>query len=160
MPKVYKSQLIEIVNPGQAGGNPSTKIQFQDQPYLRNKKIYGIEVFTKNDMAVSPTNKTLIDSATFKKSYLTLYSTDTNNVANIGEWLQNIPFAVMHRVQNNVTEGQTLPANPNVQFFDPFCRSMYELTGQIIYWEKCFITLPTAILNTSDVSFVFNVYFK
>ena len=146
MPKVFKSQLVEIISPGIAGGNTATKIQFQDQPYLRGKQITAIEVINGADMTTSPTGKTIVTNTQMKLSYLTLYLNDVNNPKNVGEWIQNVPFTLLHRTQNASN--------------DPFVRQMYELQGQVIYWEKCFISLATSIANTADVSFLFNVYFK
>ena len=151
MPKVMKSQLIEVVNPGVAGGgNQATKIQFPDQPYLRGKRITGIEIFTVTDISASPSGKTPITAADMIKSFLTLYLDDPADRAsgqkNVGEWIQSVPFTSMHRVQNGSNE--------------PFVRQMFELTGQVIYWEKCYISLATALANTSDKSFLFQVYFQ
>ena len=147
MPNVNKSQLIEIVLPGVATtGNQATKIQFPDQPYLRFKKIQGIETLSNNDMTLSPTNKTPLSTAQIKTCYLTLYLNDPANPANVGEWIQNVPFTILHRIQNSAN--------------DPFVRSMFHLDNQVIYWEKCYITLPVAFANTNDVSFLLQVYFK
>lgn len=146
MPKVFKSQLVEIISPGIAGGNTATKIQFQDQPYLRGKQITAIEVINSGDMTTSPTGKAIVTNAQMRLSYLTLYLNDVNNPKNVGEWIQNVPFTLLHRTQN--------AAN------DPFVRQMYEMQGQVIYWEKCFISLASSLANTADVSFLFNVYFK
>jgi hypothetical protein len=143
MPKVFKSQLIELINPANSG---ATKIQFQDQPYLRNKQIFGIEILTVNDMTKSPTNRNVITTANMQISYLTLYLNDVQNSNNVGEWIQSVPFPVMHRIQNSQTE--------------PFVRQMFELQGQVIYWEKCYISCATSLGNTSDVSFLIQVYFK
>ncbi len=145
--KVIKSQLIEVVLPGVAvTGNAATKIQFPDQPYLRNVSTLGIEIFTVNDMSLSPSNRVPLSAAQMKTAYLTLYLNDPENPADVGEWIQNVPFSVLHRTQNSAT--------------DPFVRFPYELAGQRIYWEKCYVTLPVAFANTADVSFLFNVYFK
>ena len=147
MPNVNKSQLIEVILPGVAStGNQATKIQFNDQPYLRFKKVQGIEILDSSDMTLSPTNKTPITNAQMKTSYLTLYLNDPSNPANVGEWIQNVPFTLLHRIQNAST--------------DPFVRSMFHLDNQVIYWEKCYITIPVAFTNTSDVSFLVQVYFK
>ena len=146
MPKVYKSQLVELINPGISGGNTATRIQFNDLPYLRGKKITGIEILTSDDMSASPTNGTPISTAQMEKSYLTLYLNDANNPQNVGEWIQNVPFTLLHRVQNASNT--------------PFVRQMYEMVGQVIYWEKCYITLSTAFANTTNVSFLLQVYFK
>ena len=147
MPKVIKSQLVEIISPGIAGtGNPATRIQLPDQPYLRNKEILGIEILTNSDMSASPSNKTPTTVAQIQKSYITFYLTDPSNPKNVGEWIQNVPFTILHRMQNSAN--------------DPFARQMFELVGQSIYWEKCYITLSSAFANTTDVSFLIQVYFK
>lgn len=147
MPNVNKSQLIELILPGVATtGNQSTKLQFADQPYLRFKKIQGIEVLNSNDMALSPSNKTPISNTQMKGAYLTLYLNDPQNPQNVGEWIQNVPFTILHRIQNASN--------------DPFVRSMFNLNDQVIYWEKCYISLPVAYGNTTDVSFLLQVYFK
>lgn len=144
--KAIKSQLIEVILPGVAGGNQTTKIQFPDQPYLRNVQTLGLEIITNNDMTASPSNRTPVTTAQMKTSYLTLYLNDPDNPQDVGEWIQNVPFALMHRIQNAAT--------------DPFVRPVYELVGQRIYWEKCYITLPVAFANVTDVSFLIQVYFK
>lgn len=144
MPKVFKSQLVEQVYPQ---GASLTKVQLNDQPYLRNKQIYGIEVINVSDMTLSPTNLTPLTNAQMKTAYLTLYLNDVGNPANVGEWIQQVPFTLMHRVQNAAT--------------DPFVRQMFELNGQVIYWEKCYVTFPVALVATSaPISILFNVYFK
>jgi len=143
MPSVIKSQLIELVNPG---GSTATKLQFQDQPYLRQKAITGIEILTVNDMATSPTNNSVITTAIMQKSYLTLYLNDPGNPQNVGEWIQNVPLTLLHRVQNSAN--------------DPFVRKAYDLVGQVIYWEKCYFSFSSSLGNVTDVSFLLNVYFK
>lgn len=147
MPKIQKSQLIELISPGVAApGNQATKIQFQDQPYLRGKSIQSIEIINSSDMSASPTNNTPISNAQMQQSYLTLYLNDPSNPKNVGEWIQNVPFTLLHRVQN---------ASNN-----PFVRQLFELEGMVIYWEKCYISLAAPFGNTANVSFLFNVTFK
>ena len=147
MPKVKKSQLIELILPGVAGaGHLSAKLQFNDQPYLRGKRITGLEVLTVNDMTISPSNRTPISVAQMKTSFLTLYLNDPQNEKNVGEWIQDVPLTLLHRIQNAAS--------------DPFARQMFELVGQVIYWEKCYLTLPTPFANTTDISFLIQVYFE
>ena len=143
MPSVIKSQLVELVNPA---NSTATKLQFFDLPYLRFKQITGIEVLNVNDASKSPTNKDVVTNAQMIKSYLTLYLNDPSNPNNVGEWIQQVPLSLLHRVQNAST--------------DPFVRQGYNLVGQTVYWEKCFLNFASSLGNTSDVSFLFNVYFK
>jgi hypothetical protein len=143
MPSVIKSQLIELIFPA---NSTATKFQFQDQPYLRNKQITGIEFFNDNDMDASPTGNAIATNGQMQKTYLTLYLNDPGNPQNVGEWIQNVPASILHRVQNNSN--------------DPFVRKAYDLVGQVIYWEKCFLTFSSPLGNAANVSFLFNIYFK
>ena len=143
MPKVFRSQLIEQIIPANSS---LTKIQFNDQPYLRHRQIFGIEAINVNDMSLSPTNNTPISAANFQTAYLTLYLNDVGDQNAVGEWIQQVPFTLLHRVQNS--NG------------DPFVRNSYELAGQVVYWEKCYVTFPVAIGGVNPISLLFNVYFK
>lgn len=156
MQKIFKCQLVELVLSGLTSGNPSTKLQFLDQPYLRNKKIFGIELITKKDMSgnTSPTGKQIFDisaaSITGGSAYLTLYLNDVLNPNNVGEWIQNVPFPRLHTIQQ-------IPASTAAG--DPFSMRPFDMAGQTIYWEKCYVTFPAPILNTADLSILLNVYF-
>lgn len=145
MPSVIKSQLIEVVFPA---GSTATKVQLQDFPYLRGKQIIGIETFTVTDVSVSPTGKPVMPWSVLIKSFLTLYLNDLQNPNNVGEWIQNVPMADLHRVQNGSNE--------------PFVRKMFDMVGQVVYWEKCYISIGSVVTPSlgADTSFLFNVYFK
>jgi len=143
MQTVYKSQLIELIVPA---GSLTTKLQFPDQPYLRNKQILGIETIINGDMDASPSNRVPISLNDFQKSYLTLYLNDVTVPNAVGEWIQNVPFVLLHRIQNAAT--------------DPYVRTPYTLAGQVIYWEKCFVSFASALNPLTDVSILLNVYFK
>lgn len=153
MPKVFKSQLIEVIQPA---NSTQTKLQFQDFPYLRGRQIFGIEVYNRLDMSNSPTNKLLPTVAQSQLAYLTLYLDDRNEGAkNVGEWIQNVPFSAMRRTQTSIYS-----ATANDVTTAPFVRQMFELTGQIIYWEKCYWNFAGWTAVGTDVSFCLNVYFK
>jgi len=143
MPKVIKSQVIELIQP--ANGT-ATKIQFADQPYLRGKQILGIETFNDADDQTSPTNKPVFSAGDQQKCYLTLYLNDIGQPQNVGEWIQLVPFVSLHRVQNNSS--------------DAFVRQLFELQGQVIYWEKCYVTASSSLGNTVDTSFLFQIFFR
>jgi len=143
MPKVYKSQLIELVVPANSGAR---RFQFQDQPYLRGKKITSIEILNAGDVNASPTGNAVITDTQMQKSYLTLYLDDVNNRQNVGEWIQLVPFSILHRIQNSST--------------NPFVRQMFDLQSQVVYWEKCYINVSSSLGNTTDISYLIQVYFK
>ena len=144
--KVFKSQLVELKIFGIAGGNTGTNFQFQDQPYLRGRKIYGLESFQANEVPVSPTGAEIVSSADYIKGYLTLYTNDIKDPKSVGEWIQNVPMVVLHRVQNGTPTA--------------FVRIPYVLAGQTIIWDKSYIRLTSPLMNTTDHSFIFNVYFE
>lgn len=143
MPQVIKSQLIELIFPA---NSTATKLQFNDLPYLRGKQITSIESLNENDVNKSPTNHDVVSSSQFGKSYLTLYLNDLGNPQNVGEWIQSVPLVLMHRIQNSSS--------------DAFVRKPYDMVGQVVYWEKCYLTFGSSLGNTTDVSFLFNIYFK
>lgn len=144
MPKVYKSQLIEIIQPA---NSTQTKLQFQDFPYLRGRQITGIESYSADDMSVSPTGKAPCTAAQMQKAYLTLYLDDqAQGAKNVGEWIQNIPLVSLHRTQTTTAS--------------PFVRQAFEMTNQIVYWEKCFFNFGSWSAVGTDVSFMLTVYFK
>lgn len=150
------NQLVEKVVP--VADAAKERIQFTDEPYLRGAFIYGIEVFTINDMSLSPQQNALITGAQLKKSYITFYTTNPIKGANnllpngnmdttgSGEYIQQLPLSVMHTLQNSGN--------------DPFERWPYQLNGQSIIWEKSYITVPGGLGNGANVSFLFNVNFE
>lgn len=144
--RVNKSQLVELKIFGIATGNTGTNFQFQDQPYLRNRKIFGIESFVNTEVPVSTTGADIVTGAEYITGYLTLFTNDVNNPNSLGEWIQNVPLTILHRVQNSA--------------LDAFVRIPYILQGQTIVWDKSFVRLTTALNNTTDKSFIFNVYFE
>lgn len=98
-------------------------------------------------MTVSPTGKAPCTAAQMQKAYLTLYLDDqAQGAKNVGEWIQNIPLVSLHRTQ-------TTTANP-------FVRQMFEMTNQIVYWEKCFFNFGSWSAALTDISFMLTVYFK
>jgi hypothetical protein len=143
---VDKVQLVEVVVSGvPVTGNQLTKIQFQDQPYLRNKRICGLEMFNFADIPASPIGNPVISAAQMQATSFTAYS-DTPEMPGVqGEWLQAIPAIVMHRVQN---------ATPT-----PFVRNIFTLKGQVFSWDKCYFTLSAPLGNLVDTSFLLLVYF-
>lgn len=144
--RIQKSQLVELKIYGIASGNTGTNFQFQDQPYLRNKKIFGLESFVNVEVPISPTGASVVTTDQYYKGYLTLYTNDVKNPSSLGEWIQNVPMTVLHRVQNNVATA--------------FVRIPYVLAGQTIVWDKSYVRLTSAFNNTTDISFIFNVYFE
>jgi hypothetical protein len=136
--------LIEAIMYGVAGGNTQMRLQLLDQPYLRGAHIWSIEAFNVVDIAKSPQGNVLVPAATLQNSFLTLYTTDASNIKGPGEYLNNIPLSCLKTLNN---------------FADPYEFEPFELSGQIISWDKSYITLGAPIGNTVNNSFLFNIGF-
>jgi hypothetical protein len=148
--RVKKSQLVELKVFGVATtGNTGTRFQFQDQPYLRFKPVTGIETFNVVDVPTSPTGAAIVSAAQLVTGYLTLYINDVDDPSSVGEWIQNVPMTILKRTQDQ-TAG----------VIAPFVRQPFLMAGQTVIWDKSYITLATPLNNTTDLSFIFNVYFE
>jgi len=148
--RVKKSQLIELKIFGVATtGNTGTRFQFQDQPYLRFKSITGLETLNVVDAPTSPTGTAIVSAAQLVLGYLTLYINDVDDPSSVGEWIQNVPLTLLKRTQDQTSS-----------VIAPFVRQPFLLAGQTVIWDKSYITLSTALANTTDLSFIFNVYFE
>ncbi len=144
--KYKNTWLIEIPVFGVTGGSTQTRVQFQDQQYLHGTFTNSLETYTISDITKSPNGNDLIDAATLKKAYLTLYINDPSlNNGRGGENIQLLPLVDLHRLQNSNN--------------DPFVRQPFLMNGQVISWDKCYITLTSPIANTTNVSFLINVGF-
>lgn len=146
---INKSVTVELPIPGVAGGgNTGTTFQFSAQTFLNNKKTLSIEVYSVADLPTSPLNNPLVTMAQLKTAYLTLYFQDPSPnplVNRAGEYVNKYPLVALHRVQSGT---------------DSFVWELPKFVGQIITWEKSFITIPTAFLNTTTISFLLNVSYE
>ena len=148
--RIKKSQLVELKVFGvPTTGNTGTRFQFQDQPYLRFKPIMGLETFNVVDVPVSPTGAAVVSAAQLVTGFLTLYINDVDDPSSVGEWIQNVPLTLLKRTQDQ-TAG----------VIAPFVRQPFLMAGQTIIWDKSYVTLSSSLANTSDLSFLFNVYFE
>lgn len=142
---VRKSQFVELVVQGVAGGNTQTHIQFTPQVYLQGKPTFFIKTYTANDVTTSPLGNALATVAQFKLATLTLYMSDPDDPKSFGNWVQNMPLWDMHNIQNGT---------------DPYSKKVFEMAGPYIIWEKSYIDLSAALANTANVSFLFNVGYR
>lgn len=151
MYKVKKSQLIDIISQGVASpGNMTQRIQFTDQPYLRNMKTLGIETFCSTDITLSPSGNALPTISQLQGCYLTLFMNDVDNSqSSAGEYVQLIPLIKLRNMDTNST-------------VSPFVHYPLEFAGQQIFWEKSYIVIatPGGLSNIPNISFLFNVYFE
>jgi hypothetical protein len=136
------SQLVEIIVPA---NSTQTRIQFVDQPYLRNKKITALGIYSANDVPISPQGNAVATAGIVSTAFLTLYTTDPMNPSNQGQWIQQIPLWEFHTTQN--------AAN------DPYSNYKYYMAQQTIIWEKSYIELTVGIGSGDPTSFLLNVSF-
>jgi hypothetical protein len=138
--KAAKYELVELLVPGVAGGQTQTQFSFPDLPKLRYTALMALETFAVDTLTVSPNNVALPSAAILQKSYLVLYSNERQD-------LFRIPLISLIRTQ--ATTGASAP----------FVRSLPEFSGQKITWDKSYVTIASAPANTTNISFVFGVYY-
>lgn len=138
--KAAKYELVELLVPGVAGGQTQTQFSFPDLPKLRYTALMALETFAVDTLTVSPNNVALPSAAVMQKSYLVLYSNERQD-------LFRIPLISLIRTQ--ATTGASAP----------FVRSLPEFSGQKITWDKSYVTIASAPANTTNISFVFGVYY-
>ena len=87
----------------------------------------------------------LSPAVAMQNGFLTLYIDDASSppVLGKGEFMQQVPLVDLHTVQNTSN--------------DPFERQPFQLQGQVVSWDKCYINLGAAIANTVNNSFLFLV---
>ena len=138
--KAAKYELVELLVPGVAGGQTQTQFSFPDLPKLRYTALMALETFAVDTLTVSPNNVALPSAAIMQKSYLVLYSNERQD-------LFRIPLISLIRTQ--ATTGASAP----------FVRSLPEFSGQKITYDKSYVTIASAPANTTNISFVFGVYY-
>ncbi len=131
---------VEVPIQGTAAGNTIQQINFPDQPFLGGKFIISIEVFTVNDVPVSPFGNPVVGSTVFKNAFLNLYGQDPEDMATFGNWFQNIPLVSMHRQVNGT---------------DPYVYDKYALEPRQISFTNSQILLSQPPNNTATFSFLF-----
>jgi hypothetical protein len=141
--KVNKSEFVELYVSVQNAAQ--ARVNFLDQPYLRDKLIDGLETFTVTDIPVSPNGKALVSAAVMQKSYLVLYMADPDSQKDLGEYVK-MPLVSMHRVEN---------ATP-----DPFIRVPPSFNKLYVQWLKSYIIVPAGVGGGGDVSFLFTCYYS
>jgi len=141
--KTSKYELVELLITGVAStGNTGTQFSFPDLPKLRYTNLQAMETFAVDTVTVSPNNVALPSAAIIQKSYLVLYANERQDI-------YRVPLVSMIRTQ--ATTGASAP----------FVRALYEFApGTQVTWDKCFIQLASAPANTTNISYVFGVYYN
>lgn len=137
---VYYSDLLEFVIPV----GTTRKIQIQDQQLLQGARITDLEIYSSNDVGVSPLGNPVIPIADLIAGYFIGYASDptvpfvpnANNNNNAGLWLSPIPLVDFHKTQTGT---------------DPYVRNGFNLAGNsTIFWGKCSFDFPGDGIVVSD----------
>jgi hypothetical protein len=137
--KTQKYELVELVIPGTSGGQTGTRWNFPDLPKLRYTSLQAVETFNQNDIPTSPLLNTVVPNSVLQSAYIVFYLNERQDV-------YRVPLISLHRVQNSNA--------------DPFVRSLFEFVGQKVTWDKTYIELSAQPGNTSNLSFIFGVYYS
>lgn len=127
-------EMLEF--PVNAAAGTITQIQILNQELLTGARILDLEVYSSDDMAVTPLNNPLFAVADLQGGYFQGYASDptkpfipnsqTDN--NAGLWLSPVPLIAMHRVQTGT---------------DAFVRQGFPLAGySTIFWGKSKFIFP------------------
>jgi hypothetical protein len=117
--------------------------------------IQAIEIYTVNSVSLSPVSGTaLAPTAIAQKTSLTVYG-GVNGVRADGsiysikqgnQIVQQMPVLRLNNIQNAST--------------DPFAQQIMKFKDLEVDWTKTFLQVANAPANTTDIAFVFGVYFN
>jgi hypothetical protein len=148
------SQTAVIKLPGIAStGQTGTEWNFDNLPYLDPGEaiIKGVSSFCVTSITNAPLAGTaLVSAAIFQKSYLTLYGNAWCNgrPGKQGNQIyQNIPLPMMNPLQDSAIT----PSNRN---WGAFCTGDMEVD-----WQKSLAKIANAPANTTDMVFLFEIFF-
>lgn len=141
---------MDMISVPIAANSTQKKVMFPDQPYLRSKKIFSIQLF---DSAVVPKDingKNVISSGGFSLgAYLVLYFKDEN-----GNGIQGV-----HRMP--LIELKTSSSSTSLVGFAVNNGGNYMFNGLVLDWTKCYIELPSGVnAPPADYVYLFAVQYK
>lgn len=129
---IQNAEYVEVVIPT---GNVKNQIYFPDLPNLRNKPIFGIEIFSADTQGTTNSGATNQAKSDLVNASVTLYYDG-------GEYIV-VPAISLYRVNGTTYFGDI----PN-------------LAGQNIVWTKSYVSMNASVSNFAGKNFLFNVYYK
>jgi len=134
----YQNIIVPITVP-----NPATYLQLPDQPNLRDSRIVAIEF---QDINILPVCSDLITPnvplGLFRNAFITLVHRDVNNIV-------RIPVQNFQTIMDNSNAAPTGRANL-------FYRDLMNMN---IYFNKCYIEYPAALVPAANCAFNIGVYY-
>lgn len=138
MKPILRSYLAEV-NLGTTTPGNGQNINIQDYPQLRDVYICGVEVFDSNQLAISPSGKTVVTSLEgltltlmdkFNMEMLYQYPAFDLNPANVGGFYRDIKPFYLQLTKSYITilDATTVAANQSVML------NIFYITAKD--WEK------------------------
>jgi hypothetical protein len=139
MKKLENHELAEIILPA---NTTQSKFYFPDMPNLKDSRTFGLQVYTVDQLPVSPNNGNALPSKTqvLNNCFLTLAD------ANGREFLKDIPAVLFNTLVFDLNTSTNLREN-NAKI----------LNGQVINWNKSFIRFSAALGNVVPLSFLLSI---
>jgi len=139
MEKILRYKAIET---NQSVAN-QTRIFFPDQPDLRGAKIHSIEIYTSQDISVSPqTYSGMPTAADIGKAFLVMFQQAERKV-------DHMPLVSLHNLSTPATTGGYLTV---------YSWDKKEFKNFTPSWDKCYVELASAI-SAASLVFSFGVYY-
>lgn len=137
-----RHELVEIIIPV---GSTLTRFQFPDIPNLRNSHIWGLQVYTRSQVATSVISGNILPTQTQVQhnSFITL--------VNYGgkEFSKQVPAIVYNTLSfDDATSTNVFNYNPN------------NFVGQKVNYPKSYIEFTTAPGGVAALSYLMSVYYS
>ena len=143
-------QVAEVQLPAGSGGTAQQgqTFNFPDLPYLRPLMAYiqAIEIYTLASVTNSPISGTPLASlAITQRSSVTFYG-GVAGVKQGNQIIQQMPLVRLNNLQNQTP--------------DPFAQNVLILQDMQVDWTKSFVTVNPVPGNTTNMVFLFGIYFN
>lgn len=140
--RIIRHELVSVLIPA---NSTQTRFLIPDLPNLRNVHIFGLQVYTVDEVAkdIQTQNPVLPHTAVLHNSFITL--------VNYGgkEFLKQAPSIMFNTIQQALNTG----TNWNEQNFKSF-------VGQKVNYPKSYIEFSTAPAPTVDNVFLMSVFYS
>lgn len=140
--RIIRHELVSVLIPS---GSTATRFLIPDLPNLRNTHIFGLQVYTVDEVAkdIQTQNPVLSHTAVLHNSFITF--------VNYGgkEFLKQAPSIMFNTIQQALNTG----TNWNEQNFKSF-------VGQKVNYPKSYIEFATAPVPAVDSVFLMSVFYS
>ncbi len=142
MQKIIRHELVEILIPA---GSTLTRFQFPDIPNLRNSHIWGLQVYTRDEVTNSIISGALVCTPTtvLHQSFITL--------VNYGgkEFMKQIPAIDFNTLSFDL--------NTSTNVFETNQKLM---VGQKVNYPKSYVEFSVAPAGAATLSYLVSVYYS